>query len=152
MAFRHSRYLREAVLISMLIILTVLINEQSWWARYVPQFWLILVVVLTVAWLENRKLVRISSYLLALAMAINLVFTAGPYFLLNARTTIEINSKLEAMEQSGQPYLIYVGNFTPLTFKLAQYHINYKLVDSLEELPCPNNIQTSIEYSPIQCP
>jgi hypothetical protein len=49
----HKNYItvnNYILFLCFLIFLTVIINPESWWARYVPQLWLIPLLILSVDW------------------------------------------------------------------------------------------------------
>ena len=136
--------------LSLLILVTALANEASWWARYVPHIWLIPLIVLASTWMVKQKLHQAAGSLLAIAMLVNIGLISASYIDYNVKTSAEIDHALRSMAQQDGQVLVFVGPFVPWEIKLQRYAINYQLAAAQDELPCPQAVQ-HIFYSPPDC-
>jgi hypothetical protein len=132
------------------LVFSVFINEESWWARYVPQLWLIPCLVVLMAANARGKVIKISSVLLCFFMALNLITVAGPNIAYNIKMSQKIDTVLTELSKSGETTLVYLAPFQPWTVKLDRYKIPYHIVSSIDELPCPEALQL-ISYSKADC-
>lgn len=132
------------------ILISIIINEENWWARYVPQLWLLPCLGILIAINNHGKVMTFARVLLCFFMAANLLAVAVPNFYFNLKMTQSIDTVLTKLSKSKDSYLVYLGSFQPWTLKLDHYGVHYTLVSSYEELPCPKIVQY-IYYSKVDC-
>ncbi len=94
------------------IMVTVLINPEAWWARYVPQLWLVPIVIAAVAWTDRQKIIRYCGRVLIGAIIINISIISYPYVLGNYYCTQALDIELQSIAQQHRPLNVYFGEFT----------------------------------------
>ncbi|OGO27381.1 MAG: hypothetical protein A2136_01530 [Chloroflexi bacterium RBG_16_54_11] len=138
-------------LVGGLIAFTALINPETWWARYAPQWWLIVVLVMCAGLISQLKYARLFSYILLLMLALNIAMVAGSNLSQNALITWRTKQTFSELARQGETVLIYDHPFELAHLKFDQWHLHYRVVDSLSDLPCPHPFMKGIYYSPIDC-
>lgn len=101
---RRKEYAGYKTALYLLVVLgiSILIIEEAWWARYVPQLWLIPFVVLLLAGDTSKGLIKPLTTLTRLAIAGNLLFCliSIPW---NMIKTAEIDYQLSALQTASAP-------------------------------------------------
>jgi len=116
---------RYGVLLFASIILSVLINPEAWWARYVPQFWLAPIIIAAVAACDAKKTIRYLGAVLAGAVIINIGLVSYPYILGNYYCTQDLDRQLQRIAQQQQPITVCFGEFTSNYVRFARWGIDY---------------------------
>jgi hypothetical protein len=129
---------------------SILINPECWWARYSPQLWFIPCVILLGVFLSTDRKVRYAGWALALPMILNILMVTAPYYWYNVRESADLRNELSRMANSGDSYLVYLGRLSPWSVKLDRFKVNYQIVSSVDQLPCPTRLQL-IYYSTQDC-
>ena len=93
------RYRKNWLYLVVLIITSVIIMPESWWARYVPQFWYIPIIILLIAELYMDNNFKILKLLMYICLTINIGFTLLS-FRFNILMTQMINAQLKEMKDS----------------------------------------------------
>jgi hypothetical protein len=138
-------------LIGGLIACTALINPETWWARYAPQWWLVVILVMGVGLFSRVKYARWLSIVLLIVLALNTGMVTSSNLYQNARDTWKTNQIFSDLAKRGETVLVYHQNFWLANLKFDQWHIPYKSVVTYEELPCPHEFMNGIYYSPLNC-
>lgn len=107
------------------IMVSALINPESWWARYVPQIWLAFICLAMVAWSSARKTIRYLGGALAGAAIINLALITYPYALGNYYCTQALKKELKEIATYHNPINICFGEFTSNYVRFAQNNISF---------------------------
>ncbi|OCT12051.1 hypothetical protein A8709_29805 [Paenibacillus pectinilyticus] len=135
-------------LLSTLLILallsTVFINPEPWWARYVPQLWLVPLLLVTVGWLTHRRLVQMLAILVLIVCGIGVFKTADSIILLQVEHSELV--KTQFSELYGKQLSIDPQGFISPLVHLAERGITYKLAD--KEALCSSTVQFA--FTPAQ--
>lgn len=115
--------------LSFTILLSVWINQHGYIARYVPQLWMLPVIVYLFYYYYSGKN-NILARLLLIVMCINCLLVNG-YTYLNFMVTNKRNEQLAAMH--GKTYNVVLRQHTTATKMLEEHNIDFKVVDSLDE-------------------
>jgi len=107
------------------IMLSVLINPEAWWARYVPQFWLGPITLAAVALSDAKKAIRYLGTVLAGAAIINIGLVAYPYILGNYYCTQDLDRQLQQIAEKQVPIKVCFGEFTSNYVRFARWGIDY---------------------------
>lgn len=126
---KNSLYIYTAGLI-VSIMITVLINPEAWWARYVPQLWLVPIIMGMVACTGDKKVMRYLGVTLVGAVIINLSMISYPYLLGNYYCTQAFNRELEGIAEEHRPLNVYFGEFTSNYVRFQRWGIEYVEVPS----------------------
>jgi hypothetical protein len=121
-------FFKRIVLLSLLIILSIILMPESWWARYIPQFWF-----LPVCWLLAAEVLLADRYrrlkqLIYIAMIGNLVFCSGG-LLFNMIVTSKINYQLAQLKSSSQIILVDWGASASNRTRFSTNHIPFKVTN-----------------------
>jgi hypothetical protein len=103
-----SKLIIPGVIISTLFI-SVIINPACWWARYVPQLWIIPIIVIISSKLLLKKH-HYLPYIIFLAIGGNLFLTTG-YFYYNYIVRTEIQTELAQIKATGKKIQVKFENF-----------------------------------------
>jgi hypothetical protein len=142
---RHSGGM--VLLLGSCLFLSMFVHSETWWARFVPQAWLLPILVAVPSLCSPRRSVQrwLGYGLVVLASANLLVVGAnvGWRQLVNARAT---RRSLQEMSAARQPVTVYLGIFTPLRRRLTEAGIRFRTVDTSPEphdlrhtIPAPGN-------------
>lgn len=112
------------------IMLTVLINPEAWWARYVPQFWLVPITIAAVAWSAQHKMIRYLGATLVGVIIINIAIISYPYIVGNYYCTQALDKELQNIAAEHRPLNVYFGEFTSNYVKFQRWGIEYVAVSS----------------------
>ena len=108
------------------ILATVLLFPEPWWARLVPQAWLIpLLIVAYGCQPTNRRVTQRLAQILLLIVSVN----AGMVLYEHARGQIAIQSAMNrtmlALQKLPQPVPVYFSNFHAAVFRFRDYGVEY---------------------------
>jgi hypothetical protein len=116
-------YMTWALLI---IIISVIVMPESWWARYIPQLWLLPLIVLLAAEVLIKNKYNLLKICLYTALVINLAFCSAG-FLFNMIITSRINYQLALLKSSSQVILLDLGESKSNRLRFSKNQIPYKL-------------------------
>ena len=122
-----------ALLIVAAIAASVLVHAETWWARYVPQAWLMpLVPAAACAAAARVRVVRGIGVALVVLAAVNVAVVAANVGYQQWRFTQATQAALEAMRAAPQPVAVYLGGFRPLQRRLREAGVAFT---TLREAP-----------------
>jgi hypothetical protein len=124
------------------IFISALMNPMSWWARFVPQLWLLPVIIFffSIFVYKRRTLQWIAKTGLVL-MLINSMLIAAVYVHSVLITTKRANELFDRLQKSTIPTYVYFDIFPSNQKKLEAKNIPYIQVDHIENLPCARKTQ-----------
>ena len=119
-------------------ILLIFFLGESWWARYFPQTYFIVLIALLYLWLLKNKVTKFLSYLFIVVILVNNAITFKEA--VNYSYDLNMNAKLQY-----QYMLDTTGGNVYIITEIAYPGIYYNIQDDLEEynytiLPPENNI------------
>lgn len=88
-------------------LVTVLIMPQNWWARYVPQFWFVPVLIAAAALTTNKRPLQILGALIAGIMLLNAALVGAAGFWLTETRSAEASTQISRLAETGEAYCIY---------------------------------------------
>lgn len=104
---------------------SVIVLEEAWWARYVPQFWFIPLLVLIVAEaLDKKWMIRLKNFTYII-MLINISLSIYMVIQTNTLKTAEINYQLKQFKASNKPLIIDFNEFEANRVRLDEHGIPY---------------------------
>jgi hypothetical protein len=118
------RYKKNWLYIIGLIIISIIIMPESWWARYVPQFWYLPIIALLMSelYIDNKfKILKISMYL---CLTINVVFTLLS-FRYNFIMTRLINAQLKEIKDSNRTIFVQFDSSESNRIRFHENGISY---------------------------
>lgn len=113
------------LLICGILFASVLVNPESWWARYVPQLWMIPVLV-AIAGLESRNTFsRNASWVLLGVLLINMVMVNGAHISGQSWVNEAAKQQLADIKASKKTVLIDFHHFNSNRLRLQEAGIPY---------------------------
>ena len=104
---------------------SVIVLEEAWWARYVPQFWFIPLLVLILAeGLDKKWMIRLKNFTYII-MLINISLSIYMVIQTNVLKTAEINYQLKQFKALNQPLIIDFNEFEANRVRLDEHGIPY---------------------------
>ncbi|MFE5323583.1 hypothetical protein ACFQ88_33360 [Paenibacillus sp. NPDC056579] len=81
LAFRYRKGATMAAIgVIVLLAGSVIVNPAAWWARYVPQLWIVPIICLWLGFsMQGRRLLTGASWTLAAVIAVNALLVTGTY-------------------------------------------------------------------------
>jgi len=143
-----ARYRRRLMFGSSLLVLmgailaSGLSNPEAWWARFVPQLWMLplLTILLIVSTTPRGKLHRLS-HIIVIILCINQLLIASPYLVSAVARSILEKQQMSQLKNTGEPIIIKFNHFVSIESRFKEWGIKYQ---SVEELPCAVSQQQSI--------
>lgn len=137
--------------ISMIIIMAgiligVLSNPESWWARYAPHFWLIGLLPLVFFKILIYPQKKLFYFLGIIALLINLTLVATPNVISNLKHTIDVREKIKNLNTEKKIF-VYYGVFNSTENLLSQFGIQFELVKSKDCLFNEEPLLPGVFYS-----
>jgi len=138
LAIRFKGMALDSLWVSLLISISVLITSAAWWNRFVPQFWLLpIFVVFTMLLYERRRIGRLLSYGLILALLLNASIVSYSYVTQARQATIELDIIFNTMKQASKKYPlnVYFKNRKIFPIYYSERKIRFEVVEK-DELGC----------------
>jgi len=137
MLFKENKKIKKNALYIFLVILSsIIVHPESWWARYIPQLYLVPIVLLCLSFVSKSKVVKYAGGVLLIIMAINQIMLSRSYIEHNIKETRMVRVQLDSMKKGFTT--IYLCEFSALRYRLDELDIKYDIVDDKMELPCEN--------------
>jgi len=126
--FKGSKdaFFRNIMLLFLLIVVAVIVMPESWWARYVPQFWTLPIILLIGAELALKDRFVNFRRLIYLLIVGNLMFNA-PMVLFNMILTSTINYQMKALKTSSKTVDVDFGASASNRVRFEENNIPYRL-------------------------
>jgi hypothetical protein len=110
--------------------LSVAVNPESWWLRYVPQLWMIPLTAAALSLYAPRKKTNAAfAWILMMALAANIFMVAIPYCRGQSIENIEFNRELQYLAGRPKPVFVNFNNFSSNRLRFIETGIAYKEVD-----------------------
>lgn len=109
----------------LMLVFSVLILEEAWWARYVPQFWFIPVLVLILVEAVDNKWIAGLKNLTYCVLLLNLCLCFGVMLETNLLKTAEINYQLAQFKATGQPVKVIFNRFDSNRVRFNEHDVPY---------------------------
>jgi hypothetical protein len=129
---RHSGIV--ALLIGGSIALSIFVHSETWWARYVPQAWLLpLVVVVPFLSAPRRSAHQIAGFCLVVLASANVLLIGAHVARRQLVYARETRTALEQMRVAPQPVTVYLAEFMALRQRLQEAGVQFRIIDTPEE-------------------
>lgn len=108
---------------------SVIVNPEPWWARFVPQLWVLPVMSLIACHYRPNMVVNILRNLLAAVLILNIVMVSGVYVTSQIVTSMSLSAQLSEVRSDGRRIYAFFPFFsTSLGRRLTENNIKYKEV------------------------
>jgi len=114
--------------LTILIVISVVMMPESWWARYVPQLWFLPLIWLFASEALLPGALKIVKGFMYAGLVVNLIFCFGG-FLLNLILTSKINYQLSQLKSSKQLIMVDWGDSAGNRIRFKDHGIPYKEVN-----------------------
>ena len=108
------------------LVASVFIHSEGWWARYAPQAWLIPLAVVVMAVGSSRPSIRAMAGGLAVVALLNIVLLTGGVVRSQSQFRAATRASLAAMAAEA-PVQVYLFRFLPLRQRLAEAGIPFQI-------------------------
>jgi hypothetical protein len=122
------------------IVGSAFIIPVAWWARFVPQLWLLPIAVLIFLFASKSAPAQVTAKLMVLLLLINSGMIAGVYTYSVYTNTKNAYTIFAGLKQTGKPVYLYTDIFSPNALKLTSYDIPFIHVSNYDELGCTNPV------------
>lgn len=95
------------LLVSAVMMFSVIVMPQNWWARYVPQFWFVPVGIAAAALAANSRATQILGGLIAAVMLLNAMVIGAAGLWLTAKRGADATAQMNAMAAEGGAFCVY---------------------------------------------
>jgi len=140
---KSKRYAGIAGLVA-IIVLSVVIMPESWWARYVPQLWFLPFVLLIGAEILLKRKPRTLLKVIYIAYVLNFMFYL-PNILMIGILTGQTNYQMRVFQAAEKPVIVDWGASQSNRIRFIEWEIPYREVDDLASYLQPD---TRIAYLP----
>jgi len=126
---RRDRVVLGLLYAQVVIVATVLVNPEGWWARYAPQLWLVPVfaTIALVLRAEGRRM-RILGWVLCGLLLVNAAFVGAIGFANTVNARMEIGAALDRIEASQGVVSLQQRQFETTWTRLDARGIAYRIV------------------------
>lgn len=106
--------------------ISILINPEAWWLRYVAQIWLIpiLIIIWTLNYQDEYTL-KVQSYLILAVLFLNNFLISYSYFPYQYQVSKMIENQNKLLKSMSQPTKINLSTFLSNRARLKELGINY---------------------------
>ncbi|MDE6360467.1 MAG: hypothetical protein K2L39_04485 [Muribaculaceae bacterium] len=123
--------LTVSMILVLLLLASCFVFEQSWWARYICQLWLIVPIAYYDGVESNDKLGRLSGRLIACLGCLN----SGLCLILSVYSSIHFTATCNAVYETLNDNTVYVTNARPQSLRLLEEH-NIDVIEvPLDKIP-----------------
>ena len=91
------------------LLLSVLIMPENWWARYVPQLWLVPWIAALIALLGKGRWLQRAGWAVAILMLANTLLVTGAATGLAMKRSQAVSEQLAALKRDAGPYCVTAG-------------------------------------------
>lgn len=98
--------------IAAVLLLSVVLMPQNWWARYVPQLWLVPVCLAGAAICTSSRLLRIFGIAIGLIMLVNAGVVAGASTWLAGKRSTAVSMQLSELARAQQIYCMALADYS----------------------------------------
>jgi len=123
-------------LLTALVLASVLVISETWWARFVPQLWLVPAVPAALALGSSRRTLRLAACALVAAMLVNVAIVGGAYTWGAVSRTLAARSQLQELRSSQEKVVVYYEWFRSLRVRFQEFGITAHEAKTERNLPC----------------
>ena len=121
------------ILLYSTIIISLLVSQHTWWARYGPQLWFLPIVAITAGFFySNNRIVSWCTRGLAAILLINAILIAVVHFNWEVDATQTTNTQLSMLKQNGDVEIDFQYFREPFSKRLKNAGVNFHAVNHLQ--------------------
>lgn len=117
-----------------LTIISILVNPESWWARYAPQIWLIPILCVMMLGLDysQSKLHRFFRQIVLYLVCLNLLLVISGHYYYYLPQNQLVHKQLQTLALQSQPVQVEFGIFVGNKMRFDDLEIHYLERDNLD--------------------
>ncbi|MGX6446099.1 hypothetical protein ACWM35_23085 [Neobacillus sp. K501] len=129
--FQGWKRVRYIIFPGLILLISVLINPESWWARYTPQIWIAPILIVIFAFITKKRLVTYFGWAIMSVLLVNTLLVSKYHFTDQYNLSRQVDSQLEALAQKGDEVEVKLSNHYSNRMRFSEKNIKYKLVETL---------------------
>ena len=129
------------------LVVSIAINPESWWARYVPQLWTLVIILLTIFIAEKTKILRLIGVGCIFLGFLNSGSILGGILAKNVYATRAVNQQLNELSSHAKSIEIYYGNFYSNRLRYFGNGVAATELTSPGELSCSESDRVRTAFS-----
>lgn len=146
-----KRYIISHVFLIAILFSSVIINPEPWWARYIPQMWLIPIYILSLLFYiqksKNRWLGILNMFGISI-LAVNIILTSYPYLTSQHEKNMALKTQLNVLSSYSQKkeISVYFDRFRSNRIRLSEYNINFSEIKEVNDCTYKAKLTRSTTY------
>jgi hypothetical protein len=151
-AFSRKADFRKGLGVFLVVALlaTVAIHPEAWWARYVPQLWLLPVLAIVLLRLVPTRQANVLSCFMVGIMLVNSTVIFGEVLRFNYHATSQIRSDLYRIRSTATLMPFQFGGFEAVRARLDYNRIPFSVIPEQQPLPCSDGRILQWTYGKVQ--
>ena len=117
---------------SLLIIISIIPNWESWWARFSPQLWMMPMPFFILSKYIQRGLVKHLGHILIFVLAINVILVSISYVRWQYHVNGLLKQQLTSIAKEQDPVLVNFADFRSNRVRFNELGIRYKEIEEFE--------------------
>jgi len=113
------------LVISALLLLTVIVNPESWWARYVPQLWLIPILIAIAGWRADKRLTRMITTAMVVVLTVNMLLVGTAHTVGQVIINGYAKQQLQDIKNSNKTLIVDFHHFNAIRIRLQEAGIPF---------------------------
>jgi hypothetical protein len=159
---RSSRRVAGVVLLMAgCVLATIFVHRETWWARYIPQAWLLPMLIAVPSLCAPRRSVQwwLGFVLVGLAV-VNLLVVSANVGWRQLKYAHDSRIALLQMSSTAAPVMVYLGPFRSLRQRLTEAGIDFRMIETpidsrktgqvRHAIPSPGNVAFWLDAQPTQ--
>lgn len=119
--------------VGFLVMVTVFVNPESWWARYSPQLWIAPFIFVLLSEHLQGKLIHVLAGITIFVLILNVLLVSGSYLRGQYHINQALKRQLMSIKNQQEPAIVYFGDFRSNRIRLRELGIKYS---ETKELKC----------------
>ena len=121
----------------LILILSIAVCPEAWWARFIPQFWFVpLIVIILVSSINNRLVIALRN-LTCFAIGLNITFSLYMVLQTNILKTAEINYQMAQFRALDAPLNVNFMGFDANRIRFAESGVRFVKQNAFHGLVIP---------------
>jgi hypothetical protein len=118
----------------LIISASVFINPLCWMGRYVPQLWLIPLIIVILFMHQKQIWSKTISFILIIIISANIYLIMEYYYNTYSSYSNALKNEFYKMKSAGKPIPVYFGGFKSGKVKFEEMGVKYQEVKSIKDL------------------
>jgi type IV secretory pathway VirB2 component (pilin) len=107
------------------LLFSIFIISEAWWARYVPQLWLVCLIICIAANLNKYMFIKNLGYILLILIMFNSYCIMALAFIYNVKDTVNYEYQLTQIKKLNDTIKVNFGAFNSVRMRFIEQNINY---------------------------